>query len=38
MSFNVTNYISKSISLTDANITFTGEILELSNICDEKAN
>lgn len=38
MSFNVTNHISKSLSLTDANITFTGEILELSNICDKKAN
>lgn len=30
MSFNVTNCISKSLSLTDANITFTGEIFEES--------
>lgn len=30
MSFNVTNCISKSLSLTDANITFTGEIYEES--------
>lgn len=30
MSFNVTNCISKSLSLTDANINFTGEIHEES--------
>lgn len=30
MSFNITNCISKSLSLTDANITFTGEIHEES--------
>jgi len=30
MSFNVTNCITKTLSLTDANITFTGEIIEES--------
>ncbi len=30
MSFNVTNCISKTLSLTDANITYTGEIYEES--------